>query len=166
MPRNPVPIAERFWTKVDRRGDAECWMWIGATNRGAKMRGGPYGKLGDEWPSRKTVLAHRVSYEMAKGEIPAGHQVDHRCRNSLCVNPQHLEAVLPHLNNERSSSPTAANIAKTHCPQGHEYTVENTGYRKRDLYRYCRTCARLAQRARRERGLTYTQWLEEHRLMR
>lgn len=100
-------------------------------------------------------------YELEKGPIPDGHQVDHVCNFSLCCNPAHLEAKLPWANNARSTSPTAANIVKAVCPQGHSYSPENTGYRKGANYRYCRTCARLAQQAKRSRGLTYPEWLAE-----
>lgn len=163
MPTKPRPIAERLWAKVEKRGPNDCWPWLGATNTSPKMRGGPYGKLGDQHPSRKTVLAHRVAYAISVGPIPDGFHVDHKCGFSLCCNPRHLEAVLPAENNSRSTSVTSANIRKTHCPQGHEYTPENTNLRKRGGYRGCRTCARLAQRARRERGLTYPEWLAEYR---
>jgi hypothetical protein len=163
MPPKPKPIAERLWAKIEKRGPDDCWPWLGATNASPNARGGPYGKLGDQWPSRKTVLAHRVVYSLEVGAIPVGFQVDHQCGYSLCCNPRHLEAVEPAKNNERSTSPTSRNIKKTHCPQGHEYSPENTGYRKEVGYRYCRACARLAQHARRGRGLTYTQWLAEYR---
>jgi hypothetical protein len=160
---NPTPLTDRLWAKIEKRGPDECWPWTAATNASPNARGGPYGKLGDQHPSRKTVLAHRVVYAEAVGPIPDGFQVDHLCGFSLCCNPAHLEAVPPSENNARSTSPTSANITKTHCPQGHEYTVENTGYRKDVRYRYCRTCARLSQRAKRERGLTYPEWVAEYR---
>lgn len=163
MPPKPRPVIERLWTRVEKRGPDDCWLWTGATNASPNGRGGPYGKLGDQHPSRKTVLAHRVVYAHVVGPIPDGFHVDHLCGNSLCCNPTHLQAVPPAENNARSTSPTAANIVKTHCPQGHEYTPENTGFRKGAGFRYCRTCARLAQRAKRTRGLTYTEWLAEVR---
>ena len=159
MPMKPIPIEKRFWAKVQKSDDPEgCWLWTGATNKGRNTRGGPYGKLGDEYPSRKTVLAHRVAWRLTNGEDPpAGMQVDHACNNSLCVNPDHLRLLAPRDNNARSSSPTATNASKTHCPQGHEYTPANTGFRKGAGFRYCRECARLAMRAQRA-GMTYPEW--------
>lgn len=38
---------------------------------------------------------------------------------------------------------------KTHCPKGHEYTLNNTYTHPRLGYRTCRTCSRLAERERR-----------------
>jgi len=92
-----VPPAERFWRHVDKT--SECWIWTGG-------RRGPYG-LFNLPPT--TVGAHRFAYEMAHGPIPAGKVIDHICRVKLCVNPDHLQAVDPALNNQNHSGPTRAN---------------------------------------------------------
>lgn len=62
--------------------ESGCWLWTAAQN------GVGYGKIGI---TRKSVRdAHRVSWELYRGDIPSGMLVLHRCDVKLCVNPEHL----------------------------------------------------------------------------
>jgi hypothetical protein len=92
-------LEERFWAKVDVVNDwTSCWNWTAAKlprGYGRLSRGGRYGSV---------VLAHRLSYELARGEIPEGMHVDHTCYNPSCVRPSHLRAVKPKQNTENRGS--------------------------------------------------------------
>lgn len=81
--RAPRPLAERFWEKVDRRGADDCWIWIGSVD----TRG--YENLGADG-GRPMLRAHRISYEINVGPIPAGLVVCHQCDVRKCVNSAHL----------------------------------------------------------------------------
>lgn len=111
-----------------------CWLWIGANN----------GKYGHIRPggSAPQVYAHRISHELYKGPIPEGLEIDHICRNTLCVNPEHLRAVT-RLENHLASPYTLASIKKkllenTHCGKCGSLLKE-VNWESRTK-RYCRPC--------------------------
>jgi hypothetical protein len=80
--KSPEAVERRFWSKVDRsRGPDACWLWAASRNQ----RG--YGKFG----MRDTMVrAHRFSWELANGPVPADLLVLHKCDVRHCVNPAHL----------------------------------------------------------------------------
>lgn len=77
-------IKERFDEKYVIDDTTNCWNWTAS-----KWAGGRYGKIHSD-KIRGDVAAHRISYEIHKGEIPKGMEILHECDNSLCVNPDHL----------------------------------------------------------------------------
>lgn len=140
-----IDAKDRFLAKTSP-SPSGCLIWTGG-------RCGNYGSFSYR---RKFVLAHRASYTILKGSIPAGFQIDHLCRTTLCVNPEHLEAVPPEVNNARSSSPSALNMRKVSCPQDHPYDAINT-YVDRKGKRHCRARQRDRDRVRTRKPLTSEQ---------
>jgi hypothetical protein len=139
LPKKRKTYAEKVADKFIPVTESGCWLWTGNTNN----RG--YGQLHPPGESNRTVLAHRVMYELERGPIPAGLELDHLCRVTCCVNPAHLEPVTRSVNHVRGLSNTvhaALQRAKTHCPSGHEYSGDNLYLFKG--YRACKTCRRKA----------------------
>lgn len=138
-------VLARFMAKVNKCGDAACWLWTGAV-----MKNG-YGRVRI---NGKAFLAHRAAYALLIGDIPDGMQIDHTCHTAdpscrdpracphrRCVNPAHLEPVTARENTLRSTNFSATNAQKTHCPAGHAYDLANTYLRPTgSRQRYCRTC--------------------------
>jgi hypothetical protein len=79
------------------------------------------------------------------GPVPVGKQIDHLCRVTLCVNPEHLEPVTCLENLLRGRTVNAANAAKTACVNGHPFDADNT-YVAPDGTRECRICRTSARR--------------------
>lgn len=128
----PASNPENIWKFVEPTGF--CWLWSGSTTTNIKYTG--YGRLGFQ---RKIHFAHRRVYELLVGPIPEGHELDHLCKITCCVNPDHLEPVIPRENKLRSFGITGAFARRTHCKWGHEYTPDNTHIRKGGG-RVCRKC--------------------------
>lgn len=131
------PIEFHFWKKVEPIPFHSCWEWVGS-----KTRLG-YGQMSGGGAGRK-MSAHRASWHIHFGEIPAGASVCHRCDNRGCVNPGHL-FLGSHADNmhDMKNKKRLPNARKTHCVRGHAFDEANTLVSKKG--RECRACRRLYQ---------------------
>lgn len=134
--RPPRPVLERLRDNLTFTADG-CWEYASHSRRGRSYRQIQLVQNGE----RVLRYAHRVVYELMVAPIPDGLQLDHLCRNRMCVNPQHLEPVSPKENTRR------ARALITECPSGHAYDAENTAFSP-DGRRYCRACKRVKALAR------------------
>jgi hypothetical protein len=134
-----------FWDRVDRRSDAECWPWLGSSDRDG------YGLVTVRKPKRRRG-AHRVALALSLGvdvDELRGCVVRHSCDNPPCCNPAHL-----------SSGTQADNMSdawdkgrgrgfqfRTHCSNGHAIQPGNLYIDRRTGKRRCAECHRARQRA-------------------
>ena len=126
-----LPI-DRFMKKVSPEALTGCWLWTGATQTFG------YGKVTVNW---KSYSAHRLSWILHKGEIPAGMSVLHHCDNPACVSPSHLFLGSQFDNMKdmaRKGRSRNQRAGATHCIHGHEFTPENTYTYSGQ--RMCKTC--------------------------
>lgn len=139
MPIRPMLATElhRFMSKVSVEPNTGCWLWLGHVKPdgyGMFCLGGMHS-------------AHRVSFVHFHGDVPDGAEIDHRCRQRCCVNPDHLEAVTREENIRRA---VGYRRHPESCPQGHRYSGDNLIIKKNGTRR-CRACHNAQLRALRER---------------
>jgi hypothetical protein len=113
---------ERFIAKVEKT--ETCWLWLASKN--------PKG-----YGSFDTTYAHRWSYEYYKRPIPVGWQIDHLCKVTSCVNPDHLEAVTLEENLRRQHGSNGI-----YCKVGHVKAMVNGKLR-------CYDCANIYKKNKR-----------------
>lgn len=76
-----VSLEKRFWSKVAKLGDNECWEW---------QAGKSYG-YGAFFIDGNNTAAHRVAWKLHNQcDIPEGKRILHKCDNPGCCNPKHL----------------------------------------------------------------------------
>ena len=141
---SPVNVVERILHKTVY--DHGCWLFTGAkSQKGYGVVSRPPTIDG----AKQSILAHRIIFEDEHGPIADGLELDHLCRNTMCCNPLHLEAVT-HLENMARSSTSAARkrraALQTHCKHGHELSGANLGINSAGN-RYCRYCHKESMKA-------------------
>lgn len=132
-------ILAAFREFIDRIPDG-CWVWKGQTNESG------YGVVFSEGIA---FGAHRLIYQTLRGTIEPGLHLDHRCRNPLCVNPDHMEPVTPEENMRRRIIEPRP-LAEV-CKRGHVFDGKRT---RPEGGRYCKQCINLNRREL-KRGLIY-----------
>jgi len=143
-----TPLFARVLSKIKPESDPHpklgtpCWLWTSCQTTAG------YGRYAIIRNRRRTMLmAHRLCYELLMGEIPPGLHLDHLCRVPLCVNPAHLEPVLPKENYLRGYGVGALNARKTHCMRGH------SSWRRTTIgNRMCSVCRSDIERKYRDRA--------------
>lgn len=148
----PIPrksIAQFFWLRVVKGDGDDCWQWTGRTDPNG------YGDI-QLYRNAPHQLAHRVSWELHNGQIPAGLSVLHHCDNPPCARPDHLFVGTQADNLADASRKGRLNVEgkawKKHrecCPQGHPFDEANTYHR--GAVRFCRACRAINERNRRRR---------------
>ena len=137
-------MALTIWQKLIRncvKTPTGCSRYQGATDQDgyALVRVGKQVRRG-----------HQVMWEIHNGRrIPPGHQPDHTCRLTSCINPHHLELVTCGENKKRA---WLYQKRATHCPKGHAMTPANTYRRPGSGYRGCRKCERISRAGRSTRS--------------
>ena len=120
----------RFMAKVRVNAETGCWEWTAS-------RRSTYGAFLCGYNG----YSHRFSYMHFVGPIPFGLQLDHLCRNHICCNPAHLEAVTHRENLRRGNGISAQCLRKTHCDYGHSLDDAYICKTKYGTQRKCRLCS-------------------------
>lgn len=126
-----LPVRPRLYKHSIPEPNSGCWLWTGTTIKDG------YGQISIHGRGQ---MAHRVSYETFVGPIPEGMTIDHLCRITCCINPDHLQPVTNTQNILRGVAPSARNAVKTHCLHGHPLSGANLYITRDGLHRRCRTC--------------------------
>jgi len=125
-----------LWQRIDKNGPlpifdpslGPCWIWTGPLkNHGC-------GQLNVKG---KNISAYLLVFQLLRGEVPEGLELDHLCRVRACCNPSHLEPVVHQINCLRSPL-----VHKTYCKRGH-FLSEDSCYcypRGVGIKRVCIAC--------------------------
>lgn len=147
--QNLETIYDRFWRYTIKDGPTvtgsdplvseavlgtKCWTWTGP-----RTTVGPYARFRHGGKSHR---AHRISLLAAGKPLGQEEPVDHLCRNTLCVNPEHLEPVTPRENSLRGAGPPGENSRQKFCKNGHDLDDPANHYPSGKRGRSCLTCSR------------------------
>jgi hypothetical protein len=126
------PDPARWIAQLDRHSapEGDCIVWTGHRNTCG------YGRTEFQHDGRRIrTNAHRAAWLARVGDIPEHLEIDHLCRNRLCLRIDHLELVT-HSENGRRRAPRPL---RDRCKYGHRYT-EGSTYITPERKRRCRAC--------------------------
>ena len=87
-----LPI--KIFNKIQPEPMSGCWLWVGATGTHG------YGNIRDGYSHKR---AHRLVYNLLKEKVPDNLVLDHLCKITYCVNPDHLEIITQKQNVQRGN---------------------------------------------------------------
>jgi hypothetical protein len=127
-----------------------CWQWLGAVNEHG------YGRVSwhDGLTTRRCYV-HRAMWLSLVGDIAAGLELDHLCKNRRCCNCAHLEPVTHLVNMQRAIDGIrrgALKRVRTHCKYGHILDGDNLSIIATTGERRCKECVRTKARERYRRS--------------
>lgn len=152
-PRGLAPSEVLQWHGWSVDPETGCWEWAGS--RGSQG----YGRVIAHDHGWRQERAHRASYEVHRGPIPAGMVVRHRCDNPPCVNPEHLILGSQGDNMQDMVERERTVHARAECKRGHDLTAPDAYVSHTQPDRHgenytvhrCRTCYEATRQRSRER---------------
>lgn len=144
-------LQQRFNERYTVNKITGCWNWTAGFNgKGYAYLWVPDEKRNEKRPGKgRTLQAYKLGWIWKNGTVPKGMELHHRCENTRCVNPDHLELLTKANHQRKPDTMCGQNLLKTKCPRGHDYSPENT-YVNPKGGRTCRECER--QRHRRNKA--------------
>lgn len=123
--------------------ESGCWEWQGTLDSAG------YGRKKFRMNGAIHHGIYRVSYAVFNGDITKGMEVDHKCRNRKCFNPDHLRLTTKRENILCGENNAAVNARKTHCIRGHSLTGDDVFVDKKNG-RHCNACRRFRKKVGRQ----------------
>jgi hypothetical protein len=108
-----MTFQERFEKFVAPDPNSGCWLWTGSLNPKPSL---PYGRF--QIAKGKGAYAHRIAYQIYRGDVPAGLCILHRCDVPYCVNPAHL-----FLGTKRDNNIDKENKGRGNQPKGERHPL-------------------------------------------
>ena len=140
MPKRVARDVEYLMARSIPEPNSGCWLWLGRLDeRGyVQINLSPF------------IRAHHLACFLKHGKRPEGKEVDHICRVTSCVNPDHMRYLTPAENKARRIGVWSRRF----CAKGHPFSGDNVAIGVRTdhpdrVRRYCRTCQREKDRVKR-----------------